>query len=82
VKIPEPFQDGDGKISSHLDGAGINVTLSLLYEFTDQPRAACQARLFVCRIQGGRPKSVNRTFNRKRGLSLIVPALYPLILPA
>jgi long-chain fatty acid transport protein len=39
VKIPQPFQDGDGKITSDLDGVGINVTLSVLYEFTPQTRA-------------------------------------------
>jgi long-chain fatty acid transport protein len=39
VKIPQPFQDGDGKITSDLDGVGVSVTLSLLYEFTDQTRA-------------------------------------------
>jgi long-chain fatty acid transport protein len=39
VKIPQPFQDGDGKISSDLDGLGINLTLSFLYEFTDRTRA-------------------------------------------
>ena len=39
VKIPQPFQEGDGKITSDLDGLGINVTLSLLYEFTPQTRA-------------------------------------------
>lgn len=39
VKIPQPFQEGDGKISSDLDGVGLNVTLSLLYEFTEYTRA-------------------------------------------
>lgn len=39
VKIPQPFQEGDGKISSDLDGIGLNVTLSLLYEFTEHTRA-------------------------------------------
>ena len=39
VKIPQPFQEGDGKISSDLDGVGVNVTLSLLYEFTEHTRA-------------------------------------------
>jgi len=39
VKIPQPFQEGDGKITSDLDGVGFNVTLSMLYEFTPQTRA-------------------------------------------
>lgn len=39
VKIRQPFQDGDGKITSDLDGVGLNVTLSLLYQFTEQTRA-------------------------------------------
>lgn len=39
LKIHQPFKEGDGKITSELDGVGINVTLSLLYEFTDQTRA-------------------------------------------
>jgi long-chain fatty acid transport protein len=39
IKIPQPGAEGDGKITSDLDGVGINVTLSLLYEFTDRTRA-------------------------------------------
>jgi long-chain fatty acid transport protein len=39
VKILQPFQEGDGKITSDLDGVGFNVTLSVLYEFTPQTRA-------------------------------------------
>jgi long-chain fatty acid transport protein len=39
VKIPQPLGGGDGKITSDLDGVGVNVTLSLLYEFTDRTRA-------------------------------------------
>ena len=39
VKIIQPFQEGDGKIKSELDGIGVNVTLSMLYEFTPQTRA-------------------------------------------
>ena len=39
VKIPQPGTENDGKITSDLDGVGINVTLSLLYEFTDRTRA-------------------------------------------
>jgi long-chain fatty acid transport protein len=39
LKIVQPLKEGDGKISSELDGVGVNVTLSLLYEFTDQTRA-------------------------------------------
>ena len=39
VKIVQPFKEGDGKISSDLDGVGVNVTLSMLYEFTPQTRA-------------------------------------------
>jgi len=39
IKIVQPFQEGDGKLSSDLDGVGVSVTLSLLYEFTDRTRA-------------------------------------------
>ena len=39
VKIVQPFQEGDGKITSDLDGIGVSVTLSMLYEFTPQTRA-------------------------------------------
>jgi long-chain fatty acid transport protein len=39
VKIIQPFKEGDGKITSDLDGVGVNVTLSMLYEFTPQTRA-------------------------------------------
>ena len=39
VKIPQPLKDGDGKITSDLDAFGLNVTLSMLYEFTDRTRA-------------------------------------------
>ena len=37
VKIPR-LGEGDGKITSDLDGVGVSLTLSLLYEFTDQTR--------------------------------------------
>jgi long-chain fatty acid transport protein len=39
VKIPQPLEDGDGKIVSDLDAIAFNVTLSMLYEFTDRTRA-------------------------------------------
>lgn len=39
VKIPQPLEDDDGKITSDLDGVGLNVTLSVLYEFTERTRA-------------------------------------------
>jgi long-chain fatty acid transport protein len=39
VKIPQLFKEGDGKISSDMDGVGVNVTLSMLYEFTERTRA-------------------------------------------
>ena len=39
VKIPQPGGERDGKITSDLDGVGVNVTLSLLYQFTDRTRA-------------------------------------------
>ena len=39
LKIPQPLGDTDGKISSDMDGVGINVTLSMLYEFSDRTRA-------------------------------------------
>ena len=39
VKIRQPFQEGDGKITSDLDGIGVSFTLSMLYEFTENTRA-------------------------------------------
>jgi long-chain fatty acid transport protein len=39
LKIPRPLSDGDGKLSSDLDGIGVSLTLSALYEFTEQTRA-------------------------------------------
>ena len=39
VKIPQPGGETDGKITSDLDGVGINVTLSMLYQFTERTRA-------------------------------------------
>jgi long-chain fatty acid transport protein len=39
LKIPQPGGDTDGKISSDMDGVGINVTLSMLYEFSNRTRA-------------------------------------------
>ena len=39
LKIPQPGIDGDGKMSTDMDGVGINVTLSMLYEFTEHTRA-------------------------------------------
>jgi long-chain fatty acid transport protein len=39
VKIPQLLKEGDGKISSDMDGVGVNVTLSMLYEFTERTRA-------------------------------------------
>ena len=39
VKIPQPLAGSDGKITTDIDGVGINVTLSMLYEFTDRTRA-------------------------------------------
>ena len=39
VKIRQPFQKGDGKITSDLDGIGVSFTLSMLYEFTENTRA-------------------------------------------
>ena len=39
LKIPQPGGDTDGKISSDMDGLGINVTLSMLYEFSERTRA-------------------------------------------
>ena len=38
VKIPQPLGAGDGKITSDLDGVGVNVTLSLFYEFSEKTR--------------------------------------------
>jgi long-chain fatty acid transport protein len=41
VKIKQPLGDSDkdGKITSDLDGIGVSVTLSMLYEFNDRTRA-------------------------------------------
>jgi long-chain fatty acid transport protein len=39
IKIPQPLGDTDGKITSDLDGVGVSVTLSMLYQFTDRTRA-------------------------------------------
>ena len=39
LKIPQPLDEGDGKLTSDLDGLGINVTLSMLYQFTERTRA-------------------------------------------
>jgi long-chain fatty acid transport protein len=39
VKARQPFDEGDAKITSDLDGIGASVTLSLLYEFSDRTRA-------------------------------------------
>lgn len=39
VKIPQGPGRSDGKISSDLDGVGVSVTLSMLYEFTERTRA-------------------------------------------
>ncbi len=39
VKIPQFDREGDGKITSDLDGVGVNVTLSFLYQFTERTRA-------------------------------------------
>lgn len=39
VKIVQPLGERDGKIVSDLDGLGINVTLSMLYQFTERTRA-------------------------------------------
>jgi long-chain fatty acid transport protein len=38
-KIPQPLGERDGKLTSDLDGIGINVNLSLLYEFNPRTRA-------------------------------------------
>lgn len=38
VKIPQPLGETDGKIKSDLDGVGVSVTLSALYEFSEQTR--------------------------------------------
>ena len=38
VKIPQPLGDRDGKITGDLDGVGVNVTLSVFYEFSEQTR--------------------------------------------
>jgi len=39
VKARQPFDEGDAKITSDLDGIGASLTLSMLYEFTDRTRA-------------------------------------------
>ena len=39
VKIPQGPNQSDGKISSDLDGIGVSVTLSMLYQFTERTRA-------------------------------------------
>jgi long-chain fatty acid transport protein len=39
VKFRQPLEERDGKISSDLDGVGLNVTLSMLYQFTPRTRA-------------------------------------------
>ena len=39
IKIPQPLGERDGKITSDMDGVGVNITLSALYEFTDRTRA-------------------------------------------
>ena len=38
-KIVQLFSERDGKLKSDLDGVGISVTLSALYEFSDRTRA-------------------------------------------
>jgi long-chain fatty acid transport protein len=38
-KIPQPLGERDGKLTSDLDGIGVNVTLSMLYEFNERTRA-------------------------------------------
>ncbi len=39
-KIPQLFSDRDGTLKSDLDGVGVNVTLSALYELSGRTRAA------------------------------------------
>ncbi|MAT91463.1 MAG: hypothetical protein CME59_02570 [Halioglobus sp.] len=39
IKIVQPLEEGDGKLTSELDGVGVNITLSMLYEFTERTRA-------------------------------------------
>ncbi|MEP5766723.1 MAG: outer membrane protein transport protein [Halieaceae bacterium] len=39
TKLRQPLGETDGKISSDLDGVGVNVTLSALYEFNQHTRA-------------------------------------------
>ena len=39
VKIRQPLGETDGKITSDLDGVGVSVTLSALYQFNDRTRA-------------------------------------------
>lgn len=39
LKIPRLSSEGDGKLKSDLDGIGVSVTLSALYEFSDRTRA-------------------------------------------
>ncbi len=38
-KVDQPFTDADGKLSSDLDGVGVSLTLSMLYEFSHRTRA-------------------------------------------
>ena len=38
VKIPQPLGERDGKITSDLDGVGVNGTISLFYEFSEKTR--------------------------------------------
>ncbi len=38
-KIPQPLSGTDGKLKSDLDGIGVSLTLSALYEFNDSTRA-------------------------------------------
>jgi len=38
-KVAQPFTDEDGKLASDLDGVGVSVNLSMLYQFTPHTRA-------------------------------------------
>jgi hypothetical protein len=38
-KIPQPLGEHDGKLISGLDGMGVNVTASMLYELNERTRA-------------------------------------------
>jgi long-chain fatty acid transport protein len=38
-KIPQPLGEIDGKLTSDLDGIGVSLTLSALYEFNERTRA-------------------------------------------